>query len=213
MIPFNEKEIVLDLIKEAFKLPKEDNIIIEVGKTDIILMKKQQKFGTIVDTSNGENITKTTIQKKKVTSCEQSSSFDYKPLNISLLRNNRTTFTPKRVVVIQLNITEEENKQNAENQIIKNQNELFSLSKLPNYHDLIVFQLENMTETKYVETLFDSRQCEWSIYNSPWIERIKRKTQLILLITTEENIQFGAFIGDEKSFLFKSENNQLIQEN
>ena len=68
-------------------------------------------------------------------------------------------------------------------------------------------QLEEWTELKCIDIIFDSQIDNWSQYTSELNERIVEKKQLIFLIESEDEEKFGYYLHTEviKRYIWKNE--------
>ncbi|BFU26351.1 trichohyalin, putative [Entamoeba histolytica] len=88
--------------------------------------------------------------------------------------------------------------------------------------ELYIKQLEELTEKRVNNILFDSDKDDWSKNTSVFGERIMNKEHIIIIIEDEDGNKFGGyvnskidkigdFIKDSKSFVFSLESNGRIE--
>ncbi|BFU22041.1 trichohyalin, putative [Entamoeba histolytica] len=88
--------------------------------------------------------------------------------------------------------------------------------------ELYIKQLEELTEKRVNNILFDSDIDDWSKDTSVFDQRIKNKEHIIIIIEDEEGNKFGGYVNskidkvnswiyDSKSFVFSLESNGRIE--
>ncbi|BFU22338.1 trichohyalin, putative [Entamoeba histolytica] len=86
----------------------------------------------------------------------------------------------------------------------------------------IIKQIEEWTEKRISNILFDSDKDDWNVNTSVFEERIKNKEHIIIIIEDEEGNKFGGYvnskidkvdecINDSKSFVFSLDSNGRIE--
>ncbi|BFU22383.1 trichohyalin, putative [Entamoeba histolytica] len=86
----------------------------------------------------------------------------------------------------------------------------------------IIKQIEELTEKRISNILFDSDKDDWNKDTSVFIQRILNKKYIIIIIEDEEGNRFGGYVSekidkvsriyDSKSFVFSLESNGNIEE-
>ena len=102
-------------------------------------------------------------------------------------------FTPKRILVIQMILSEEQLK--IEKELSLQYEQCFNNLIITNEKEMK--QLEKWTGLKCKEIIFDSTIDNWSIDTSVLNERIITKKQLVFLIESEDGELFGYYLNTE----------------
>ena len=187
----------IDIKKEdcnwAFSLFKKDIALFSIGKGDILIMK--------------ENYKNECYWEQK--------SFNYPEGKEDILigKTGSNEFTVKRIIVIQMEETkeskqikeekmkkqiEEENKKLKENEI-----------KTKEQYSKEIKQIEEWSEIKYKEVIFDTSINDWDVFTSEFDRIIFGKEKLVFIIEDTENNVFGCYINSKIDKYQYLENNEV----
>ena len=137
-----------------------------------------------------------TKQNKNESFCrfQYDNNFNYQNIENAICGKTgwKNPFVPKRITVVQMNISEVE-KQAFE---IKQQQEIID-------NTLYTKQLEEWTELKWDQTVFDSKIDKWSQNRSLFNQKIIGKKQLVFLIENLDGEVFGYYLNTQVNEQYK----------
>ena len=185
---FNSKENET----ESFALTNDgDEFLFQFGDKDILIF------------SENRNDFSRCIQK----------NYDYEDVNNTLREEtDYPLFEVKRIQVYQMYETDEQKeirKKKFEKQLIEEKEAMKQYSK-PFITDNEMKQIEEWTNMKFQEIIFDSEYCQWTLGNSTFDNHLFEKEKMIVIFENEDNDVFGGYISmclDNLDELESEENN------
>ena len=150
--------------------------LIEIGNGDIVIIQRNQKTRKFYRRSDCF-----VYNENKINGNEERSN----------MKEEKESFSPKRIQVFQLGVDEEKVRKEIEQmkkQLVQKTEEI--ISNKPKE----IISLEENTFTEFKEIVFDSDLCDWSMKSNSFNEIIIGKKQVIILVETKANRKFGCFI-------------------
>ena len=120
-------------------------------------------------------------------------SYDYNG-ETNALCDNSNTFEIERILVYEMEETEEMTIKREESEESERQNDI---ERWKNEKDEIERRINEMTNKEIEEIIFDSEINKWSENDSEFDQKLNKKKDIIILIEDERQNLFGGYIGNE----------------